>query len=133
MGRPLNKCRFGDTSQGGPQLQVQAVIDIGVGLENAWIIKQTGSRRYLVAAEADSNRCGQIELIDVATDGNPNEVGEGSMKVIPSNGAGGGLPDEWACSLHSNTVKTFQGNIYSWCLGEVVADLDTGEAEVQFQ
>jgi len=80
MGRPLNKKNFGDTATGGSQLQVTA--DLGVGAEACWVMEQKGSRTYIVAAEADSNRFGRVIL----QAGVVTAVGEATMDVTVADG-----------------------------------------------
>ena len=94
MGRPLNDRNFTDTANSGKQLQVTAVLDSGVGAEPCWIMSQKGSRSYIVAAEADSNRYGRVTLQATT----PTVVGEATLDVTVYDGV-------------TNTTATATANI----------------------
>lgn len=107
MGRPLNSKNFGDTSTGGAQLQVSAILDISEGVEPCWVMSQKGSRTYIVAAEADSNRFGRVILQDTT----PTVVGQATMDVTAYDGV-------------TNTQATASANIVSNSVDSI--DVDTG-------
>ena len=55
MGRPINKRNFGDTSGGGQQISVTA--DTGGGSGAGFIVKQKGSKRFLVDRSGTEGIC----------------------------------------------------------------------------
>lgn len=128
MGRPLDQINFGDVAEDGPQLKLTAVLDSGVGAETCWFERQRTTREYDVVADADSNRKGRVQVQEEA----PSNVGEARMEVYPSNGSGGSLATEHVKYLQGHVVKTFEGGIYDWRLGVDVADMDSGQAEVEY-
>jgi len=83
MGRPLRKQNFGNTSDAGPQLLIQA--DIGAGEEACWINDQPGSRTYTVSSVAGGGtptRTGRVKLQEGAI----AAEGQARLEVSPFDG-----------------------------------------------
>ena len=55
MGRPLNKRKLGDTGGLGSQISVTA--DVGAGAGAGFIVKQTGSKRFLCSVGGSEAVC----------------------------------------------------------------------------
>jgi hypothetical protein len=55
MGRPLNKRNLGDTGDAGAQISVTA--DVGAGAGAGFIVKQTGSKRFLCSVGGTEAVC----------------------------------------------------------------------------
>ena len=55
MGRPLNKRKLGDTGGLGSQISVTA--DVGAGAGAGFIVKQTGSKRFLCSVGGTEAVC----------------------------------------------------------------------------
>ena len=119
MGKPVKKKFFGELSDSGEQIRVEGILDSGTGDEELYIVKQVNPSRFLCTDTATGTRTGYIQLQEAAA---ANE-GEGRIEVTPF-GAGA----EYARTIQSNNVKTFEGNIYKYKFG--VAATVTGEADV---
>lgn len=63
MGRPINYKKIGgNTSSAGQQLRLTAWFENSMGAEPAFVVKQTASRSFLLAAVADPNKRGVFRL-----------------------------------------------------------------------
>lgn len=88
MGRPINKRNFGNILD---DTGLTLIADIGAGNEACWIVRQTGTRKYLVSSVAGGvtpTRSGVIRLQEA----DPSAQGEGQLDVSPF-GAGSGDGD----------------------------------------
>jgi len=104
MGKTVNKKFFGDPSDAGNQLEVEAWIP-GAGAAAspfAWIVKQNTNTTYTITDGVDTGRC---KLQATAA------TGPGQMRVAVSPFTGG---TEYARILNAHQVKTFEGNVFAW-------------------
>lgn len=99
MGRPLNKRYFGDFSNSGQQLVVEA--DLGSGIVNAWVVKQKGTRTYVLTDGTDTMTCRLVETI--------TGPGEATIEVYPFSG-----PTQYVYTLLAHRVKTQDGQNLVW-------------------
>lgn len=132
MGRPLDDKFFGDPSDSGNQLSVEAWIPGGGSAVTAWIIKQNSNTTYTVTDGTDTGRCklqaepitgaGQMRIA-VMPFGFDIAAGTADMEVetvlsIPSAGSGYSVADtltlsggtfDTAATLDVDTVGTITG------------------------
>lgn len=120
MGRPLNKKYFGSPALPGSQIVLNSAWIPGesAAINDCYIVKQVGTGRYLVK---NGTKSGVVRLVQ----GVPAKAGEGQLIVKPH----GGGTDESAKMVHSRTVKTWEGKVYSWSAAAASA---TGQATMRF-
>ncbi|KKM86311.1 hypothetical protein LCGC14_1280370 [marine sediment metagenome] len=105
MGRPIDKNFIGDPADAGLQINLTtATLFDGTTLTGPWIVRQRTNLKYEIT---DGTNTGVLSLIS-GTGQAP--AGFATLRVVPV----GEGPTEYLRSLHGNTVKTWQGNIYSW-------------------
>lgn len=106
MGRPLKKAFFGDPANPGSQLFVTEAWIPGAAAAAApntvWIKKQVSKHRFLVSD-------GTVEGTVYLQAGPVTAEGQARIVVTPFGGAA-----EHAAQINNRTVKTFEGNVYSW-------------------
>jgi hypothetical protein len=66
MGRPLNKRYFGPPTAGGDEIKVQFYD--GSGSVNGWIVKQTGSKRFVCTDGTSTKTCYLVDKASVDLD-----------------------------------------------------------------
>jgi hypothetical protein len=105
MGRPINFKKIGgNTSAAGQQLLLSAWFDGEVGPEDAFVVKQTASRSFMLAAVANPARVGVFKLdtdevegetavLEVEPFGKTNSVGFGFATVSLTTGGATTLAD----------------------------------------
>ena len=106
MGRPLNKRNFGDTGGSGQQIQVTA--DVGGGSGAGFIVKQKGSKRFLV------DRSGTEGICKLVT-GAPSS---GEMQISLADSAGGTYT---ASKISGRTCTVEAGTGTQFSTGDKVA------------
>lgn len=105
MGRPIDKNFIGDPAGAGLQINLTtATFFNGDAVSGPFIVRQRTNLKYEIS---DGTKSEVLSFID-GTGQAP--AGFTTLRVIPV----GEVPSEYVRSLHGNTVKTFQGNIYSW-------------------
>ncbi|MEM5877771.1 MAG: hypothetical protein QXF12_02705 [Candidatus Aenigmatarchaeota archaeon] len=102
MGRPINKKYFGNPSNPGNQIKVNA--DLGSGVVSAWIKKQKGTRKFLVTNGIEERICFLVDNI--------TQPGQATIDVIKDSG-----PNERVRTLQAKRVKTWNNNDYVWGFG----------------
>mgnify|MGYP006424687055 CR=1 FL=1 len=121
MGRPLNDRFFGDFSNPGLQLKVEAWVPGSSSKStNAYIVRQRTNTKYEVS---DNNNTGICKLQENSI---TNE-GEMRISVNPFNGG-----TEYVRTLNAHDVKTYSNNTYSWTPTNETAD-EEGEANISLQ
>lgn len=106
MGRPIDKNFIGDPAGAGLQINLTlATFFDGSGVSGPFIVRQRSNLKYEVSNSAKT----KSEVLTLFNGTSP-PAGFAALRVIPV----GEVPSEYVRSLHGNTVKTFQGNIYSW-------------------
>jgi hypothetical protein len=108
--RPLNSRFFGQTG-------IQIKFWSGSAVITGYIVKQTGSNRYVVSNDAGS-------VTDTVYLQEATVTGQGQAQILVTNFAGG---TEHAYSISTNLVKTFEDNVYAWVLGSAPADAQHAE------
>jgi hypothetical protein len=78
MGRPLNKRYFGEPTAAGNEIKVQ--FHNGTGSVNGWIVKQTGSKRFVVTDGTTTKTCYLVDKASAA-------VAAGEMTITVLDGA----------------------------------------------
>ena len=106
MGRPLNKRNFGDTSGSGQQISVTA--DVGGGSGAGFIVKQKGSKRFLVDRSGTEGIC---KLVTSA----PNS---GEMRITLADSAAGPY---YASKISGRTCTVEAGTGTQFSTGDKVA------------
>ena len=106
MGRPLNKRNFGDTSGSGQQISVTA--DVGAGSGAGFIVKQKGSKRFLV------DRGGTEGICKLVT-GAP---ASGEMRITLADSASGTY---YASKISGRTCTVEAGTGTQFSTGDKVA------------
>ena len=81
----------------------------GGKLEDAYVVKQTGYNKYLVAASADVNRQGVVRLVNGSAEA--TEAGTGYMVVTDVND---GKTTHNVQKLVKNVAQCFDGKVYSY-------------------
>lgn len=124
MGRPINYKKIGGaTSAEGQQLILSAWFDGEVGPENAYVVKQTASRSFLLAAVADPTRNGVFKLGNAAVEGEtavlevlpfgktvPNGFAIATV-TVESGGATTELDGEYTLTYLSGDVEPVSGEV----------------------
>ena len=100
MGRPLNKRKLGDTGGLGSQISVTA--DVGAGAGAGFMVKQTGSKRFLCSV-------GGVEAVCLLGAGTP-AVNEVRINVTDS---AAGTYDVTKISGRTCTVKPQTGTQFA--------------------
>lgn len=72
--RPIPRKITGELSKQGDQIQIEGILDEGVGVEELYVVKQRGVNSFVCAATADPSRTGTVQLVR-----NPLTVGEGRV------------------------------------------------------
>lgn len=121
MGRPLNSNFFGNFSDPGLQLKVEAWIPgAGSSTSNAYVVRQRSNTTYEVSDGTNTGEC-KLQQDPV------NNSGEMRISVNPF---GGGT--EYVRILNAHDVKTFDGNTYQWTPADEAPD-NAKEADVSLQ
>lgn len=104
MGRPIDKNFIGDPAGAGLQINLTtATLFDGTTLSGPWIVRQRSNLKYEIT---DGTNTGVLSLIN-GTGQAP--AGFATLRVSPvSTGT------QYVRSIHGKTVKTFQGDIWSW-------------------
>ena len=106
MGRPIDKNFIGDPERTGLQINLTtATFADGGTVTGPYIVRQRSNLQYEVSNSAGT-KSEVLTLFDATGSAPP---GFAALRVLPATGG-----SEYVRSLHGNTVKTFQGNIYSW-------------------
>lgn len=129
MGRPLKSSNFGAVAGSGAQIRVRAFFTGDVSITTGChIVKQKGSKRYLV-----SNAAGSKEEVLTLVARLPAAAGECGIVLRTPDSAG----DIWVAKLTKNLVTGSDGNAYRWGYEMVDTDQasvdgvdDTGIAEI---
>jgi hypothetical protein len=117
MGKGINKRWFGDPDLAGPQIVGKA--NFGFGVVDAWIVKQSCSRRYIFTDGTYTMKCG-------LTDQSPT-LGQARITVVPY---GGGT--KYAMKITTNKVTTFDGDQYIWSSPSLTdGDAELGSAVIE--
>ncbi len=104
MGRPIDKNIIGDPAGAGLQINLTtATFFNGDAVSNPFIVRQRTNLKYEVS---DGTKTEVLSLFNAT--GQP-PAGFAALRVSPvSTGT------QYVRSIHGNTVKTFQGDIWSW-------------------
>lgn len=120
MGRPLRKAFFGDPANPGKQLYVTEAWIPGTngvaGTNTVWIKKQISKHRFIVTNGTDEGTV-YLQASPVTA------AGQARITVTPFGGVA-----EHASQINNRTVKTFEGNVYSW--NKDVPASATGQADL---
>lgn len=104
MGRPIDKNVIGDPADAGLQINLTtATFFNGDAVSGPFIVRQRTNLKYEVS---DGTKTEVLSLFNAT--GQP-PAGFAALRAVPVSG-----PTEYVRSIHGKTVKTFQGNIYSW-------------------
>ena len=113
MGRPLNKRNFG-ADQVGDQLQITA--DVGGGAGTGFIVKQKGSKRYIVSVNGTEGLCSLVT-------GAP---GVGEMQITVGLDAGGTTT---VAKLYSRVAILADGSKIAWNFSTSTVDGAVGASD----
>lgn len=116
MGRPIKKSLIGNTSLAGQQIVVRVKI-AGFAEADGYIVKQKGSRRYLVS---DGTNTGICKLEDLAN----GSLTDGTMTVTFTKDDASTVR---AKKLNNHTFVDFAGARHVWTFTASATD---GAAEV---
>lgn len=116
MGRPLNKKYFGPPSAGGEELKVQ--FHNGTGSVNGWIVKQTGSKRFICSD-------GSVEVECYLVPKNSGDLAANEMSLSVKDDSGN-VYQVSKISAHRVTVET--GSTTAWNFNDSTTD---GYAEME--
>ena len=111
MGRPLNKRNFGPPTNGGSEIKVQ--FHNGTSSVNGWIVKQTGSKRFICSD--DSANTAECSLVDVASAS--LVAGEMSMSVKDDSAVVRRIT-----KIASHKVTASDGSAYGWVFDDSNSD-----------
>jgi hypothetical protein len=119
MGRPLSKKFFGNPALSGNQIALNSAWVPGesAAASGFYIVRQVGTGRYQVT---NGSVTGVVRLVAAGT----LTSGQAHLKATPF----GGSP-EYIRILHGRTIKTWEGNTFSWSGDDANA---TGEATMRF-
>lgn len=117
MGRPLNKRYFGPPTANGDEIKVQFHFG-GAGSVNGWIVKQTGSKRFICTDGTNTKEC---YLVPEAT----GDLVDGEMSISVKDDTGTVFQVS-KISAHRVTLST--GATIAWNWSDVT---DDGYAEME--
>lgn len=104
MGRPLNKRYFGPPTVGGEEIKVQ--FHNGTGSVNGWIVKQTGSKRFICSD-------GTVEVECYLVPKNSGDLVANEMSISVKDDSGN-VYQVSKISAHRVTVETGSTTAWNW-------------------
>lgn len=116
MGRPLNKRYFGQPTEGGDEIKVQ--FHNGTGSVNGWIVKQTGSKRFVVTDGSATKTCYLVDKTSAS-------VAAGEMTISAKLDSGTVVQ---VTKIAGRKMTADDGSVYPWSFVESTVD---GVAEVE--
>lgn len=120
MGRPLNKRYFGPPTDGGDEIRV--LFWNGVASVPGWIVKQTGSKKFLCSDGTLEFEC-MLSDKDGAVDGShakaPEDLNLGEMTITVLTDASDAVQVE---KISAHKVTADDGNMYPWVFDANLAD-----------
>lgn len=110
MGRPLNKRYFGTPTAGGEEIKVQ--FHNGTASVNGWIVKQTGSKRFVCTDGTTEATC---YLVDKAS----SALAAGEMTITVKDDAG---TVKQAVKITGRKVTLDTGESIAWNFSDATDD-----------
>lgn len=106
MGRPIDKNFIGDPADAGLQINLTtATFFDGSPVGGPFIVRQRSNLKYEISNSAKT----KTEVLSLFNGTGQAPAGFCTLRVSPiSTGT------QYVRSIHGKTVKTFQGNIWSW-------------------